>query len=173
MKKVLAILTAVMMLMLFSATALAETVKFVEDSTDFDISMELPEGATVGEKDSSALVSVCEIKSEGLADVYITIAPSDLYGDESMNDLSDTDVADLEALAVEQYDDAQTSIEVTPSGNKYIHVTTDVGMGSIFTLYMGYFVELTQWHEDYSELTDADFAFMQQLLYNITFQPLQ
>ena len=79
----------------------------------------------------------------------------------------------VEALAIEQYDDAQTSIEVTPSGNKYIHVTTDVGMGSIFTLYMGYFVELTQWHEDYSELTDADYAFMQQLLYNITFQPLQ
>ena len=173
MKKVLAILIAALMLMLCSTAALAETVKFVEDSTDFDITMELPQGATVGDKDSSELVSVCEIKSEGLGDVYITIAPSDLYGDESMNDLAEADVADLEALAVEQYDNAQTSIEVTPSGNKYIHVTTDVGMGSIFTLYMGYFVELTQWHEDYSELTDADYAFMQQLLYNINFQPLQ
>jgi len=173
MKKVLAILIAVVMLTLCTVSALAESVRFVEDSSDFDIEMELPEGATVGERTSSELVSVCQIQSEGLADVYITIAPSELYGDESMNDLTDEDVADLEALAIEQYDEAQTIIDITPSGNKYIHVTSDAGVNSIFTLYLGYFVELTQWHEDYSEITDADYAFMQQLLYNIEFMPLQ
>jgi len=172
MKKFLAVLTATVFL-LCSTGALAEVVKFVEDSPEFDIQMELPEGATVGEQDSSALVSVCQIQSDGLADVYITIAASDIYDDLSMNDLSDDDVELLKAQAVEQYDDAETSIEITPSGNKYIHVTSDSGVASIFTLYLGYFVELTQWHDDYSEITEDDYAFMQQLLYNINFLPLE
>lgn len=172
MKKLLAVMTAIVLT--FSCTAaFAEVVKFQEDSTDFDIQMGLPEGATVGEQTASELVSVCEISSEGLADVYITIAPSDLYDKLSMNDLSDDDVAALEALATEQYDNPETAIEITPSGNKYIHVSTDAGIASIFTLYLGYFVELTQWHEDYSEITDADYAFMQQLLHNIEFLPVE
>lgn len=172
MKKILAILTAVV-LTLSCTAALAEIVKFQEDSTDFDIQMELPEGATVGEQEASELVSVCEIQSEGLANVYITIAPSDLYDKLSMNDLSDEDVETLISLATEQYDNPETAIEVTPSGNKYIHVSSDAGIDSIFTLYLGYFVELTQWHEDYSAITDADYAFMQQLLHNIDFLPIE
>ena len=45
-------------------------------------------------------------------------------------------------------------------------------MDSIFTLYDGFFVELTQWHENYAELSEKDYAFMQQLLYNLEFIPL-
>jgi len=171
MKKVLAILTAAILLF-GSASALAEVVKFAEDSSNFDIQMELPEGASVGKQVDSELVSVCQINSEGLASVYITIAPSDIYGDLSMNDLSEADVENLKSLASEQYDQPEMTVEVTPSGNTYIHVSSDAGIASIFTLYRGYFVELTQWHDDYRELTDADYAFMLQLLYNIDFLPL-
>jgi len=172
MRKILAILVAAILL-LGSASALAEVVKFAEDSSDFDIQMELPEGSSVGEKVNSELVSVCQINSEGRASVYITIAPSDIYGDLSMNDLSEADVENLKSLASEQYDNPEMSIEITPSGNKYIHVSSDAGVASIFTLYRGYFVELTQWHDDYSELKDTDYAFMLQLLYNIDFLPLK
>lgn len=171
MKKVLAILTAAILLF-GSASALAEVVKFAEDSSNFDIQMELPEGASVGKQVDSELVSVCQINSEGLASVYITIAPSDIYGDLSMNDLSEVDVENLKSLASEQYDQPEMTVEVTPSGNTYIHVSSDAGIASIFTLYRGYFVELTQWHDDYRELTDVDYAFMLQLLYNINFLPL-
>ena len=86
MKKVLAILTAAILLF-GSASALAEVVKFAEDSSNFDIQMELPEGASVGKQVDSELVSVCQINSEGLASVYITIAPSDIYGDLSMEQI--------------------------------------------------------------------------------------
>ncbi len=171
MKKVLAILTAAILLF-GSASAFAEVVEFAEDSSKFNIQMELPEGAFVGEQVDSELISVCEINNEGLASVYITIAPSDIYEDLSMNDLSEEDIMNLESLASEQYDNPEMAIEITPSGNKYIHISTNADIASIFTLYKGYFVELTQWHEDYSELTDADYAFMLQLLYNIDFLPL-
>lgn len=170
MKKALAILITVMMV-LACGGALAETVKFLENSSDFDIEMALPEGASVSDQEASELVSYYEIASEGLASVAVTIAPSDIYGDLSMNDLSDAEVEDLIALATEQYDAPITSVEVTPSGNAYIFINADEGIDVIFTLYLGYFVELTQWHDDFGEITEADSAFMLQLLYNIEFLP--
>jgi hypothetical protein len=171
MKKVLAVLIAVMMTLVMSG-AFAETVRFVEDSTDFDIEMELPEGAVVGEQVSSDMLSVCIIESEGLASVSVNIAWTDIYGDLSMNDLSEEDVEQLKELASKQYNDPVVSVETTPSGNSYIYVNTGEGIDAIFTLYLGYFVELTQWHDDFSELTEDDSAFMLQLLYNIEFLPL-
>ena len=174
MKKLLAILMAA--LLTFScASALGESVRFVEDSADFDIEMPLPEGATVVSQSGSELVSMTEIHSEGLANVRVTIAASDIYETQSMNDLTDEEVEALKALAGVQFEEPEMTVDVTPSGNKYIHVCANAesDIDSIFTLYMGYFVELTQWHEDYSEITEADFAFMQQLLYNIEFLPLE
>ncbi len=172
MKKALAILVAVMMTLVCGG-ALAETVKFLEDSSVFDIEMALPDGAVVGDQDSSELVSYSEITSEGLASVAVTIAPSEEYGDLSMNDLTEEEVEQLKALVAEQFESAELTVEITPSGNAYIFVNADEeGIDAIFTLYLGYFVELTQWHDDFSELTDADNAFMMQLLYNIEFLPV-
>jgi hypothetical protein len=172
MKKTLAILLAVIMTLVCGG-ALAETVKFLENSSEFDITMELPEGAVVGDQTSSPLVSFCEITSEGLASVAVTIAPSDIYGDLSLKDLSDEEVAELEAQAAEQYEDPEITIETTPLGNQYIFVNADEeGINAIFTLYLGYFVELTQWHDDFSPITEADNAFMLQLLYNLDFLPM-
>ena len=173
MKKALAILIAAMVMLVCSG-ALAETVKFMEDSSDFDIEMELPEGAAVGERASSALVSYCEITSEGLAPVAVTIAMEDIYDDLSMNDLSDDEVENLKVRAAEQYEDPELTIGTTLLGNKYIFVNADEeGINAIFTLYLGYFIELTQWHDDFSEITEADNAFMLQLLYNLDFQPVE
>lgn len=174
MKKVLAIFLT-LALTLGCAGALAESVRFVEDSPLFDIEMELPEGATVGAKTGGDSVSIVEVLSEGLATVRITIAASDVYDELSMNDLSDEDIEVLKQLGSLQYEEPELTIEVTPSGNKYIHVcaNSEFDVDAIFTLYKGYFVELTQWHEDYAEITEADFAFMQQLLYNLNFLPVE
>ncbi len=177
MKKLLAILLSTLML-LSCVGAFAEgmdTVRFVEDSPNFDIEMPLPEGATVGDKGSVDTYSYVVIENGTLASVVISVAPSDLYDGLSMNDLSDDDVEILKATAAEQYDDPVLTVDVTPSGNKYIHVcaNSEYDIDSIFTLYMGYFVELTQFHDDFSTITDEDYAFMQQLLYNITFTPVE
>lgn len=173
MKKTLAILLAVIMTLICSG-ALAETVKFLENSSDFDIEMELPEGAAVGDQISSALVSYCEITSEGLASVAVTIAPSDIYGELSLKDLSEEEVEELKAQAGEQYKDPEMTIETTLLGNDYIFVNADEeGINAIFTLYLGYFIELTQWHDDFSPITEADNAFMLQLLYNLEFLTME
>ena len=42
-------------------------------------------------------------------------------------------------------------------------------MDSLFTIYEGYFVELIQYHDDYSQQTEADDDFARSLLYGIAF----
>lgn len=172
MKKALGILLAGI-IMLCCGGATAQTVKFLENSSGFDIEMALPEGAAVAEQEFTELVSYSKITSEGLAPVAVTIAASDIYGELSLKELSQAEVEQLKALETEQYETADVRLETTPSGNSYIFITTQDGINSIFTLYLGYFVELTQWHDDFHEITQADTAFMLQLLYNIEFLPVQ
>ena len=174
MKKLLAILLSAMLLTCACACAEeAEVYHFFETSEDFDIEMPLPEGATLGDKVTSELVSGVTVQKEGLAPVFIAIAASDLYDNKSMNDLTDDEVEQLKAIAGEDFDAPELTVDVTPSGNKYIHIcaNADSDVDSIFTLYMGYFIQMTQWHEDFATITDEDYAFMQQLLYNINFLP--
>lgn len=175
MKKYLAILLAAL-LALSCTTALGETVKFVEDSSLFDIEMALPENAAVAEKRGNDQTNMVRITSEGLAGVWISVAYSDIYGDDqSMNDLNDDAVNLLIAAAGLQYDQPEVTVDVTPSGNKYIYIcaNSDFDVDAIFTLYKGYFIELTQWHDDYSKITEADTEFMKQLLYNIEFTDIK
>lgn len=179
MKKLLAILLS-LLLTLTCVSAMAEataptTVRFVEDSPNFDIEMPLPEGATVGEMTGAEMVSIVEVLNGNLAPVSVAIAASDIYETQSMNDLTDEEIEALKLIASEQYENPEVTVDVTPSGNKYIHIcaNSEFDVDSIFTLYMGYFVELTQWHDDYESLGEDDYAFMLQLLYNIEFLPLQ
>ncbi|MDD3337065.1 MAG: hypothetical protein PHI98_16405 [Eubacteriales bacterium] len=174
MKKAMAILLA-LMLLVGSGAAVAEPYHFVEDSSDFDIQMELPEGATLDNHMGLNGLSLVSVSKEGLATVNITIAASELYDKDCLNDLSESDVNDLAELAASQYDAPEITIETTPSNNKYVHIcaNADYDVDSIFTLYMGYFIEMTQWHEDYSSITDEDYAFMEQLLYNLEFIPVE
>lgn len=175
MKKLMVFLMAAMFAFACT-TAVAESVRFVEDSSLFDIEMELPENATVGENTGMTGTNLVRVDSEGLASVWVVIAYSEIYTDnESMNDLDEEEIQNLMDIAGIQYEEPELSVDVTPSGNKYIRVcaNSEFDIDSIFTLYKGYFVELTQWHDDYSELTDADLAFMQQLLYNIEFTELK
>lgn len=177
MKKILALLMAVV-LTLSCVSALAEdakSIRFVEDSPKFDIEMAIPEGATAVAKDGTDQVNVVEVTMEGIADVLVTIAGTDVYDDRSMNDLTEEEIEALKLIASEQYEEPLLTVDETPSGNKYIHICANSEVSdidAIFTLYLGYFVQLTQWHEDYAEITEKDFDFMKQLLYNIEFIPL-
>lgn len=175
MKKTFAILLAALLL-LFSFGASAETYRFIENSSDFDITLPLPEGTTISGQEGSGELSTVTFSKEGLASVRVNIAPTDEYDKESMNDLTDEDIEVLKTIACLQYEDPIATIEATQQGNKYIHIcanSTSDDMDSIFTLYKGYFIGMTQWHDDYAEITEADYAFMQQLLYNLEFIELK
>ena len=114
MKKLLCLLTALLMLVC-AGGAIAESVRFVETSSTFDIEMELPEGAKIVSTTGKDDLTIVNIASEGLAEVSITIAPSELYGDSKLNDLSDEEINALAERAGLQYEAPKTTIEVTPA----------------------------------------------------------
>lgn len=174
MKKLLSLLLCLALALCLTG-ATAETVRFVEDSSTFDIEMELPEGAAVRSSTGGTGVSVMRIGKEGLATVSVNIAVSDLLGEDSLNDMGEEDVQLLVQAAGEQYDAPSSSVDITPSGNKYIYTCSngESDMDSIVTVYDGYFIEMTQWYDDYHELTEADHAFLLQLLYNLEFLPIE
>ena len=59
----------------------------------------------------------------------------------------------------------------SPEGNLYLFVSSndEWDVDSLFTIYEGYFVELIQYHDDYSQQTEADDDFARSLLYGIAF----
>ena len=71
----------------------------------------------------------------------------------------------------EQYENPAFATETSPEGNLYLFVSSndESDIESLFTIYEGYFVELIQYHDDYSEQTDEDDDFARSLLYGIEF----
>ena len=111
------------------------------------------------------------VHSDEHADVVISIAPSELYVGRSMADLSEEELDELRSIAGEQYENPTFATETSPEGNLYLFVSSndESDIDSLFTIYEGYFVELIQYHDDYSEQTDADDDFARSLLYGIEF----
>ena len=109
------------------------------------------------------------VHSDEHADVVISIAPSELYVGRSMADLSEEELDELRSIAGEQYENP--TFATSPEGNLYLFVSSndESDIDSLFTIYEGYFVELIQYHDDYSEQTDADDDFARSLLYGIEF----
>ena len=94
-----------------------------------------------------------------------------LYVGRSMADLSEEELDELRSIAGEQYENPTFATETSPEGNLYLFVSSndESDIDSLFTIYEGYFVELIQYHDDYSEQTDADDDFARSLLYGIEF----
>ena len=94
--------------------------------------------------------------------------------DEAVVSVTDDGIApDSEELtgAGEQYENPNFATETSPEGNLYLFVSSndESDIDSLFTIYEGYFVELIQYHEDFSEQTEADDDFARSLLYGIEF----
>ena len=86
-------------------------------------------------------------------------------------EISEEELDELRSIAGEQYENPTFATETSPEGNLYLFVSSndESDIDSLFTIYEGYFVELIQYHDDYSEQTDADDDFARSLLYGIEF----
>lgn len=173
MKKFLAILMAAMMLL--SCTALAETVKFVEESNDFDITIELGDDVDHLMFPSEGGIPMAHFqKKAGGAHVFVIIEASEQF-DGNLKDLSEEDrqliIADL---SMDISDDVEVMTETTPKGNMYFHIhandNTDVEF--LWTLYAGYGISFTLFPDDGAEITQADHDFMMQLFYDLDIVPV-
>lgn len=169
-KKLCALLMAA--LLLFSCSALAQTEKLVEDSPTFDITLEIPEGAEFLSFDSNG-IAMAHVQKEGMAHVFISVAFSELY-DGNLADLDEAEKETLIAAQTQDFGDVTVIPGVTPEGNEYVELRANTGtdVHMVWTLYRGYFIQLTLYYENGQPLTDADHDFMMELLYGMHFVPV-
>ena len=145
------------------------------ESTDDDNFVVMQEGSVILYADSGMRIVAAEDKTSytlyNPTSAAKSIAPSELYVGRSMADLSEEELDELRSIAGEQYENPTFATETSPEGNLYLFVSSndESDIDSLFTIYEGYFVELIQYHDDYSEQTDADDDFARSLLYGIEF----
>lgn len=172
MKKFLAVLLAAVML--FSCAAMAETIQFVEGSTDFDIVVEIPEGVQYTLFDSVGGVPMVHFQKGNGANVFVSIQASEQF-DGNLKDLLEEDQEILIAgLAMDFNDDVEIIKEITPKGNMYVHFHTDdnTNVETLWTLYAGYGITFTLFPDNGSTVTEEDHEFMMQLFYDMDILPI-
>ena len=105
------------------------------------------------------------------AAVSLNIAPSEIDSELSLDDLTEEQQLQYGQQVGEMFVNPKIHLDTTPSGNKYLHVCSNEedDIDTIFTLYKGCFVELIQYNDDFSQLTEADEAFCLSILHGIEF----
>lgn len=171
MKKLCALLLAAMLF--FSCVGVAETVKLAEDSPIFDITLELPEGAEFLPFVSND-IAMAHVQQEGMAHVFISVAFSELY-DGNLADVEESEREALIAAQTRDFGDVTVLPGVTPEGNMYVefHANSGTDISAVWTLYQGYFVQISLYYENGQPLTEADHDFMMELFYGMHFVPAE
>lgn len=106
------------------------------------------------------------VEVEGLAPCVVSVAASDIAEQMSLSDLSEEEMEELKAVVAEQFENPEV-LSGTADGITYIVVKTcaeSSDVHSFFTIKNGYFVQLDQYREDFSELSEADEAFAREVL---------
>lgn len=172
MKKILAIILAAVML--FSCSAMAETVRFVEGSSDFDITVEISEGVQYTLFESVGGIPMAHFQKGDGANVFVTIQASEQY-DGNLKDLPEEDQEALIAdLSMDFNEDVEISTQITPKGNMYVHFHSDdnTNVETLWTLYAGYSITLTLFPDADQPVTEEDHEFMMQLFYDLDIVPV-
>ena len=167
MKKILAMVLA-LTLVAFSVAALADTVKLTENASGFDLTTDLPEGATVKvETNDDVPYTFITFTDTTMPKVYISVAATEEYAqDETLASLSKDDLDTLFTTVSADLDKPSYQLKKTEAGNDYILVEDDSETDSalLLMLYKGYFVQMTIWNDDYAVLTDTQTTAAEALL---------
>ena len=168
-QKVLSLLTA--LTLLFGAAALAATEKYtmVEDFQEFDVEVEIPEGALYKQNPREGWLSL-EIWYEDPAkpSFDINVAFSEEEDSQFLADFTQEEKDHLLAMIGEDFSAPTHEFFDTPSGNTILFTReTDPEAGDyaiMVTVYKGFFFSLYCSHEDYRPLTEEDLALMHQIV---------
>ncbi|NLI20101.1 MAG: hypothetical protein GX418_00915 [Clostridiales bacterium] len=166
MKKTLALLTALMMLAL-APLSLAETVKLTENASGFDITVDLPAGATVSvQTNDDVPYTFVSFADETMPELYISVAPTEEYEEQTLADLSDDELDTLFAMLSADLDDPSYTMVTTAGGYECMVVEDNSATDSaiIALLYDGYFIQISVWNVNYDTLTDDDMTVAETMI---------
>ena len=168
MKRILLICAALLLALSLLTGAAAETVLLATLADGSQVTLETDIAVKLTNLANDDGVIAVYAEKEDLAPVRISIAADDLVDGLSMAELSEEEMAELIAMAGDQFTSPSTQLATTPSGNQYLCVYEEgQPVWSVFTLYHGYYIELVQANTDLDELTQEDSDFCLSLLYGI------
>lgn len=181
MKKIIALLMAMMMLCSFTcAIAEKEDQTLVENATpEFDVTTVVPEGYELEQVRYEGTVFLSYTNdAPGTANYVISIAHSEEYDGISLNDMSDEDKQALAAVMTEDFAAPEVYDMVTESGTQVYLINetiaegdddADVSFAIGFTIYKGYFFTLSAYTEEFDVLTREQLELAVKILSDIWF----
>lgn len=169
-KKMLSLLIALALLFsVASALAAPEKYKMIEDFAEFDIVVEIPEGAQYRQNPREGWLCL-EIWFEDPAKPFfdINVSFSEEMAGQFLGNLSQEEQDHLMEMVGENFSLPVFEFFLTPSGNTILFTReTDPAAGdyaAMTTVYKGFFFQLYASHKDYAPLTDADIQLMHQII---------
>ena len=175
MKKILTVLLAAVLLCAAACSmAEIETIYLADvgEGCEAVLVVENPVTVTFNSEEVPAGFVYATLSREGLADVHVVIAKSEVAEGLSLADLGEEGMAMLKELVAEQYADPIIEEKTSPSGNLFIEVCSNEEESEIdtkLTLFEGYLIEMDVYREDFSKLSEADKAFGEEMLYALWF----
>ena len=167
MMRFLGVLTA---LVLLCSCAMAEQTLtlLTVDSTQVTLTLKDGDTCDTPTEESGAIVRL-PAHRPGCADVTISVAVADLDGADSLTALS-TEILDaIKADILIDYPGGTITEHYTEAGTLYLLVDAgeDYDLHDMFTMYKGFYIDLIQYNEDFSDLTEADDAFLLDIMQGI------
>ena len=115
------------------------------------------------------------ISTDDLAPCVLSIAKSELADGMSLTEMGREGVEALVALVSEQFENPEIKTGMLGE-NTYIALMSygdDGDMHSVFTIEKGYFVQLDQYNEDFSDMDSTDGDFAKAILAGLGVKPVQ
>ena len=174
MKKFFAALLALMMALTCTFALAEDTV--VTMSANYDITIDVPAGYTMTKIPNGDMIMADFVPDDAAAAKYtLVIIYSEEFGDYILNDLSEEEAADMEAMLTEDFADAVITFPTTAAGTKLIQVDeqgAESAYGFVLTIYHGYFVQVNLEKADGEKLTEADYQTAIDLLSSLEMVPV-
>ena len=113
MKKALALLLA-MVLVAIAPLSMAETAKLTENASGFDVTIDLPDDATVSVTTNDDVpYTFVKFADAAKPQLYISVAPTEEYGQASLSELSKEDLESLFGMFSADLDDPSYEMKTT------------------------------------------------------------
>lgn len=170
MKKLLAIVMAVMMLM---GVALAETAKTpVVYDDNLTLNMVFPEGYEVAVEDTG-IYKLIRMSKENVPELTLLICPDDEYADlERLNDMEEADQEGFVLSLMEDYHDANVTWLKTEHDTDVVLLNENdaaIDYAELVTLYHGYLIDVQLLAMDGEIVTEDDIAMAMKVLSDMDF----
>lgn len=175
MKKILTVLLAAMLLCAAACcVAESETIYLADvgENCEAVLVVENPVSVSFLNDEVATGFVYAKVSREGLADVHIVIAKSEVAEGLSLADLGEEGMNVLKELVGEQYENPIIEEKTSPSGNLFIEVCSneeESEIDSMLTIFEGYIITMDVYREDFSKLSEADKAFGEEILYALWF----